>query len=146
MSQSDYIKFKKTSLILKNNSTTNINELPSVLTNELYTAFTTYNLETTVSNTKNAYNRLLPSDRKNFLDIEKNVSNCSTFILYKNTNNRPNRVKNTFQNPIPIYKWKKTKAYVSNTCTLTSGFVRRRCLCTKKTCKCKTEYYPEKEV
>ena len=146
MSQSDYIKFKKTSLILKNNSTTNINELPSVLTPELYTAFTTYNLETTVSNTKNSYNRLLPSGRKNFLDIEKNVSNCSTFILCKNTDTRPNRVKNTFQNPTPIYKWKKTKAYVPNTCTLTSGFVKRRCLCTKKTCKCKTEYYPEKQV
>ena len=146
MSQSDYITFKKTALILKNNSTTAINELPPVLTPELYTAFTTYNLETTVSNTKNAYNRLLPSDRKNFLDIEKNVSNCSTFILCKNTNARPNRTTNSFQSSIPIYKWKKTKAYVPNTCTLTSGFVRRRCLCTKKTCKCKTEYYPEKQV
>jgi hypothetical protein len=71
MSQSDYITFKKTALILRNNSTTATNDLPSVLTPELYTAFTTYNLETTVSNTKNAYNRLLPSGRKNFLDIEK---------------------------------------------------------------------------
>ena len=97
MSQGDYIKFKKTALILKNNSTKALNELPPVLTPELYTAFTTYNLETTVSNTKNTYNRLLPSGKKNFLDIEKNVSNCSTFILCKNTNNRPNRVKNTFQ-------------------------------------------------
>jgi len=146
MSQSDYIKFKKTALILKNNSTTTINELPPVLTPELYTAFTTYNLETTVSNTKNAFTRLIPSGRKNFLDIEKNVSDCSTFILCKNTDTRPNRIKNAFQNPMPIYKWKKTIDYLPNTCTLTSGFIRRRCLCTKKLCKCKTEYYPEKQV
>lgn len=146
MSQSDYIKFKKTALILKQNSTTVLNDLPSVLTPELYTAFTTYNLETTVSNTKNSYNRLLPSGRKIFLDIEKNVSNCSPFILCKNTNTRPNRIQNTFQNPTPIYKWKKTKTYLPNTCSLTSGFVTRRCLCSKKTCKCKTDFYPEKQV
>jgi hypothetical protein len=116
MSQSDYIKFKKISLILKNNSPTAINKLPPVLTNELYTSFITYNLETSVSNTKNAYNLLLPSGRKNVWDIEKNVSNCSPFIMCNNTNVRPNRVNNTFKSPMPIYKWKKTKSYVTKTC------------------------------
>lgn len=152
MSQSDYINFKKTALILKNNSTAALNELPPVLTPELYTAFTTFNLETTVSNTKNAYSRLLPSGRKQFLDIEKNVSNCSSFILCKNTNTRPNRIKNTFQNPMPIYKWKKTSTYVPNTCSFSSikngcinrlknGHITRRCICINKVCKCKIETY-----
>jgi hypothetical protein len=142
MSQSDYINFKKTSLILKNN----LNKLPSVLTPELYTAFTKYNLEITVPNTKNSYSRLLLGGKKNFLGIEKNVASCPTFILCKNTNTRANRVKHTIQYPTPIYKWKKTSSYKPNTCLITSGFVTRRCLCSKKSCKCKTEYYPEKIV
>ena len=142
MSQSDYINFKKTSLILKNN----LNKLPSVLTPELYTAFTKYNLETTVSNTKNSYSRLLLGGKKYFLEIEKNVASCPTFILCKDTHTRANRIKNTIQNPTPIYKWKKTSSYKPNTCLITSEFVTRRCLCSKKSCKCKTEYYPEKTV
>ena len=142
MSQSDYINFKKTSLILKNN----LNKLPSVLTPELYTAFTKYNLETTVSNTKNSYSRLLLGDKKYFLEIEKNVASCPTFILCNNTNNRINRIENAIQNPTPIYKWKKTSSYKPTTCLITSGFVTRHCLCSKKSCKCKTEYYPEKTV
>jgi hypothetical protein len=142
MSQSDYINFKKTSLILKNN----LNKLPSVLTPELYTAFTNYNLETTVPNTKNSYSRLLLGGKRNFLGIEKNVASCPTFTLCKNTNTRANRVKHTIQYPTPIYKWKKTSSYKPNTCLIKSGFVTRRCLCSKKSCKCKTEYYPEKIV
>lgn len=142
MSQSDYINLKKTALILKNNSTAALNDLPPVLTPELYTAFTTYNLETTVSNTKNTYSRLLPTGKKTFLDIEKNVATCPTFILCKNTNNRPNRVKNTVQIPTPIFKWKKTSAYVPNTCSFKNGYTTRKCLCSKTICKCKTQVYP----
>lgn len=138
MSQSDYINFKRTSSILKNN----FNKLPSVLTAELYTAFTQYNLETTVPNTKNSYSRLLLGGKINFLGIEKNVASCPTFILCKDTNTRANRVKNTIQNPTPIYKWKKTSSYKPKTCLIQ----KRLCLCSKKSCKCKTEYYPEKIV
>lgn len=140
MSQSDYLQFKKTSFMLKNS----LKKLPSVLTPELYTAFTKYNLETTVMNTKNAYSRLLMGGKKYFLDMEKNVASCPTFILCKNTDTRANRVKNTIQNPTPIYKWKKTRDYKPKTCLIKSGFITRRCLCSKKSCKCKTEYYPEK--
>ena len=142
MSQSDYINFKKTSLILKNN----LNKLPSVLTPELYTDFTQYNLETSILNTKNSYSRLLLGGKRNFLGIEKNVASCPTFTLCKDTNTRTNRVKNAIQYPTPIYKWKKTSSYKPNTCLIKSGFVTRRCLCSKKSCKCKTEYYPEKIV
>lgn len=107
MSQSDYLQFKKTSFILKNS----LNKLPSVLTPELYTAFTKYNLETTIINTKNSHSRLLMDGKKNFLDMEKNVASCPTFILCKDTDTRANRVKNTMRNPTPIHKWKKTCDY-----------------------------------
>ena len=145
MSQSDYIQFKKTTMILKNNTISPVsNELPPVLTPELYTAFTTYNLETTVSNTKNSYSRLLPSGKRNFLDIEKTVATCPSFILCTNTNNRPNRVKNTTQIPSALYRWKKTSAYKPSTCDFKNGYVMRRCLCSKIACKCKTTTYPSK--
>lgn len=132
MSQSDYISFKKRTLLLNNNS----NPLPSVLTSDLYTAFTKYNLETTVQNTKKSYSGL------------DNTDNCPLpeFILCKDTDTRPNRMRNPIQNPTPIKKWKKTTDYKPKTCDYISGYVTRRCLCSKKVCKCKTEYYPEKMV
>jgi len=161
MSQSDYIKFKKTSMILKNQ------ELPPVLDPETYVDGTRYNLETTVPNTKNVYSRLLPSNRKYFFDIEKNVATCPTFILCKNTNTRPNRVLNTEQKIIagngqtipytPLTNRKfvmlngKTisytakpgtgqKLYTPNTCTFKNGSITRKCICSKKVCKCGTDY------
>ena len=140
MAQSDYLHFKKSSMLLKNNAT--FNELPAVLTPELYTGFTTYNLETTVPNTKNVYSRLVPSGKQSFLNIEKTVSSCPTFILCINTNTRPNRVINTQQTPSPIYKWKKTSSYVPTTCNFKKGFVTRKCLCSKTMCRCKTDVYP----
>ena len=114
MSQSDYIKLKKTSMILKNN------ELPPVLTPENYTDFVQYNLETTVTNTKKSYSRLLLPGNRNILDMEKNVSGCTEFTLCTNTNERPNRVLNTM--PYIIiggtnypYKPTPTKKYVKPT-------------------------------
>lgn len=135
MSQSDYLNFKKTSLLLKNS-----NKLPSILTPQYYTAFTSYNLETTVQNTKNSYSRLLASGKRYFFNIEKNVATCPTFTLCTNTNNRPNRVKNTTSIPRPIYKWKKTPAYAPKTCTFTNGYFTRKCYSTKKLSKYRLDY------
>lgn len=92
MSQSDYINFKKRTIILEN-----LNTLPSVLTSELYTAFTKYNLETTVLNRKIVYSCLKNND---------NNRNLPRFTLCKDTDKRPNRIKNTIQYPVPIDKWK----------------------------------------
>lgn len=89
MSQSDYIKLKKTTMVLKNK------ELPPILDPSSYTDFVQYNLETTVTNTKNSYSRLLLNGNKNILDMEKKVSSCPTFPLCVNTNTRTNRVLNT---------------------------------------------------
>jgi hypothetical protein len=146
MSQSDYIKFKKTTMILKNASTSSLQkpELPPVLTPESYTAFTTYNLETTVTNTKNSYSQLLPTGKRKIFNMEKTVATCPSFILCKNTNTRPNRVKNTIQTPTPIYKWKKTAAYTIPTKIYRVkriNNVLHTCRCSKKLCKCKTNFY-----
>jgi hypothetical protein len=116
MSQSDYIKLKKTSMILKNN------ELPPVLTPENYTDFVQYNLETTVTNTKKSYSRLLLPGNRNILDIEKNVSGCTGFTLCTNTNQRPNRVLNTAvaypYSPNPTKKYIKNVPYPPCPCSV----------------------------
>ena len=92
MSQSDYIKLKKTVNVLKSQI-----DLPPVLSPDMYTDFAEYNLETTVRNTKNAYSRLVPSTKQNIFTMEEKVSTCPTFTLCTNTNQRPNRVLNTAQ-------------------------------------------------
>jgi hypothetical protein len=143
MSQSDYIRFKRSANILKNSK-----ELPPVLEPSSYTAFETYNLETTVTNTKNSYSRLLPTTDKYFFEIEKNVSNCATFPLCVNTNTRANRVLNTAEKIVlsngtripytPAATYRFNKMYIPTTCTFTNGAISRRVPCSKTICKCKT--------
>jgi hypothetical protein len=93
MSQSDYLALKKAQVILKNQ------KLPAVLPPTLYTSFASYNLETSVPNTKNIYSRLLPSGKTNIYKMEKSIVNCPTFAMCVNTNQRPNRVLNSKYNP-----------------------------------------------
>ena len=140
MAQSDYIHFKKTAMILKNDASS----LPSVLSPEYYTEFASYHLETNVENTKNQYSRLVMDGNTNLFNMEKKVSSCPTFIMCSGTNARPNRVKNTAQLPMSIYRWKKTSAYVPPTCNFTVGNVTRKCLCSKTECRCRTTVYGAK--
>ena len=147
MSQSDYIKLIRTAEVLRNK------ELQPVFDAGDYTDYESYNLETTVSNTKNIYSSLtLPSNKKIF-NIEKNVTNCATFPLCTNTNQRTNRVLNTEQNIIlnngtkirytPTPTFKLNKIFIPTVCsfTLQSGTVTRRVSCNKTICKCKTRIY-----
>ena len=135
MSQSDYIALKKTQIILKNQ------ELPAVLSPELYTSFASYNLETSVSNTKNIYSRLLPSGKTNIYNMEESIANCPRFAMCINTNLRPNRVLNSVFNPDPVNKSPvNPKINKSTTCTFRNGFITRNCACSKKICKCGTNY------
>ena len=85
MSQSDYIKYKKTSQELK------INKLPAVLEPDDYISYKEYALENSIKNTKLNYNQLQPPNKTIVLGMEKTVTNCPTFITCKNTNTRPNR-------------------------------------------------------
>lgn len=85
MSQSDYIKHKRTSNELR------INELPNLLEYNHYNSYKGYSLENTIINTKIRYNQLIPSGRIDIWNMEKTVSNCSTFIICRNTHTRSNK-------------------------------------------------------
>jgi hypothetical protein len=85
MSQSDYIKYKKTATELKKN------KLPSVFEYTKYNSYKGYSLENTIQNNKLKYNQLIPSGRTFIWDMEKTVSNCPTFALCNNTTTRSNK-------------------------------------------------------
>jgi hypothetical protein len=133
MSQSDYIKLLKTTTMVGE-----IKQMPSVLEPEDYTAFESYNLETTVSNTKNSYSRLQPTGYKKIFGMEKKVSTCPTFTLCTSTNTRTNRVLNSPQIPVPTER--KTKIYTPLRCQFTKSksYVVRSAICSKRICKCGT--------
>lgn len=85
MSQSDQIQYKKTSSILKNQT------FSPVFSSNQYTNFKTYALENTITNTKLSYHQLKPSNKQIVFDMEKQTTNCPTFVLCRNTNARSNR-------------------------------------------------------
>jgi hypothetical protein len=147
MSQSDYIQFKKTAVVLKNA------ELPPVLDPDQYTSFVSYNLETTVPNTKNAFSRLYLSGQQRIFNIDKNVSGCTTFPLCINTNTRANRVLNTAEKivvnggtqipykPAPTERFNKIFSPATCTFSLQNGKVKRKISCNKMICKCRLRIY-----
>lgn len=132
MSQSDYIKFKKTATVLK----TDQYKMQPVLEQGAYDDYAQYSLETTIPNTKLRTSRLLPANKQNILDMELNVTNCAQFIMCSNTNTRPNRKPNTTQ--LPATTFRLNKVYTPTTCTFTNGFITRECVCSKILCKCGT--------
>ena len=153
MSQSDYIRFKRSAQVLRA-QVNHPNDLPPVLDPSDYTSFESYNLETTIPNTKVAFSRLhLPNERTIF-DMEKNVEDCASFLLCNDTNTRPNRVLNTAEyivvngvevpyTPAPTYRL--NKVFIPTICsfTLKNGAITRRAWCGKKVCKCKTRIYTQ---
>jgi hypothetical protein len=88
MSQSDYIRFKKTSTQLKN-----VAKLDAVLGAQDYTGFKQYALETAVSNTKPGLNQLTGDGNKIVFNMEMGISLCpiTNFTVCNNTNLRANR-------------------------------------------------------
>jgi len=145
MSQSDYIQFKRTATVIKNTA-----ELPPVLDPDQYTSFESYNLETTVSNTKNALSKLYLSGQQRIFDMDKSVSGCATFPLCINTNTRANRVLNTAEKitfvdgsqlaykPAPTERFNKVFNPATCTFSLQNGKVSRKVSCNKTICKCRT--------
>ena len=130
MSQSDYIRYKKTGTLLK------INKLDPVISNQDYVAYTDYSLENTVLNTKINYNHLQPPSTtiQTVFGMERPKSNtCSTFEVCSNTNNRTNRVKmfGTKITPRPVRK------YVKDSSNLRTNY-KLRCICKDSVCKCST--------
>ena len=138
MSQSDYIKYKKT---INELNGLNQHELPSVLNSQTYTSFKTYSLETSSSNTKTPYQKLVPSNKKIIFDMELKTTNCPTFAMCRATNNRPNRVLNVGLLPTGLPTCMKyiNKSETEKTCTSISGYVKNSCVCSHKICKCSTK-------
>ena len=90
MSQSDYLKFKRTGVQLRDLKKDNA----TVLEPARYTAFKDYNLETKIANAKPTFNLLAPSSKQVVFGMETNAINCPTFTLCNGTNARANRTPN----------------------------------------------------
>lgn len=99
MSQSDYIKYKKTSIEL-----TSLNKYPPVFQEDIYNSFKEYSLENTIQNTKLTFNQLQPPGKIIINNMEKTVSNCPQFPICKDTHTRSNRkpLGGAFYYPHPI--------------------------------------------
>ena len=119
MSQSDYIKYKKVTSVLSIDMSKNF--LP-VLDSQNYSDYKEYVLENTVANSKIVYRRIVPSTVQVVLDMEKKKSNvqnmatsttvCPSFLLCKNTNQRPYRVPMStvyFTPTAQPINWQQTK-------------------------------------
>jgi hypothetical protein len=92
MSQSDYIKYKKTSTKLRVDNKSINNKEPPVFVSSDYTDFKQYHLENTINNNRPTFNYIVQDGRHLVFGMDKVVSNCPTFIDCSNTNLRPNRV------------------------------------------------------
>lgn len=101
MSQSDYLKYKRVATLLK------IDKLSPVLSNQQYTDFKQYSIESTITNTHTLFNELLIPNTNIIFNMQKNISNCPTFPVCNNTNTRSHRVPMNdiyfTPKPVPLY-------------------------------------------
>lgn len=86
MSQSDYIKLKRTVTNLKEQA-----KHDAVYKSTDYTTFKEYSLEKTITNLKPTFNQLRVPGTKTIFDVEKKVSDCPSFSLCSGTQARLNR-------------------------------------------------------
>ena len=87
MSQSDYITYKRRSVELKKQTS-----LPHVLSADQYIGFKQFAAENNIVSTSQTYNQL-PNGTKVIFDIPySHTGGCSTFIVDRGTQSRPNRV------------------------------------------------------
>jgi len=105
MSQSDYIKYKRISTVLKSSR-----DLPPVLTEQNYVDYKQYAIENSIPDTKLIENTLIPSGSFLIFDVLKKTTNCPTFPVCKRTNTRVNRVpmSKVYFTPKPVAKYVKT--------------------------------------
>jgi hypothetical protein len=94
MSQSDYLKSKRISTLLRldNQKVNNVTKQAAVFTSQDLQNYTQYALTNTIVNTKPTLNRLTPKLRQRVYDMDKAVSGCPSFIICKDTQQRNNRV------------------------------------------------------
>jgi hypothetical protein len=87
MSQSDLIKHKRIGTILK------MNKLDTIFTNQDYIDFKQYEIANTIENTTTLTTQLVPSGYNIIFGIEKKVSECTSFIVCKDTEERANKIE-----------------------------------------------------
>lgn len=126
MSQSDYIQYKKTGVQLKD-----LKREDPILTNTLYRAFITYNLENTITNTKIVYKQLIPPGKQRIFGIDKTVTSCPQFIYCRGTQARANRR--------PLIGWQIAprirRKYIKHTVNYRKHY-KMRCKCKDTKCVC----------
>ena len=100
MSQSDYLRRKRVSYILRNDAATD----PSVLNSGKLLSYKQYQLENEIVSTNQPTHNILPAGKQDIFGMEKNVSGCPTFIVCGDTSARPNRVAHTGRmcNNVPL--------------------------------------------
>lgn len=89
MSQSDYIRYKKSS-----NQLLEVNKLNAVLDSQDYTDFKQYYLESNIPNTKTTFNQLNIPGYTTVFNMSKKINDCpiNNFKMCNNTDQRDNRI------------------------------------------------------
>lgn len=132
MSQGDYIRYKRISTELTNESS-----FPPVLTEQDYINYKQYSIENTIVSTKPDY-RIPSFGTQIIFDMNKKVNFCPPFITCTNTNMRPNRVpmSTVYFTPQYVTKYVKHPTYEKTGCDCIQNSVNTD----KNICKCKTKY------
>ena len=94
MSQSDYLKSKRISTLLRidNEKVNGVTKQPAVFASQDLQNYKQYALTNTIVNNKPTLNRLIPKLRQRVYDMDKAVSGCPSFIVCKDTQDRNNHV------------------------------------------------------
>lgn len=91
MSQSDYIRYKKTS-----NKLSEVKKMDNILSSQDYIEFKQYTLESSIVNTLPTLNQIALPNQNRIFDIERKITSCpiNNFKICNKTQNRPNRKLN----------------------------------------------------
>ena len=82
-SQSDYMKYKRVSVQLKN-----LIEYPNVINSSSHTDFMGFQLENTITDTNIMYNKLLSPNYRNVFGMARFPQYCSQYALCYNKNSK----------------------------------------------------------
>jgi len=130
MSQSDYLRRKRVSTVLR----VDPNENPIYSSKQLL-AFKQYQIENNVTSSNISYRKIKPAGKQVVYEMVRDVTNCPTFIC-ENTSQRPNRVAHVGRmcNNHPLNWWEKKANEVSKElwckCQLNRSYTNEnRCSC-----------------
>ena len=87
MSQSDYIKRKQVANILRTDAAEN-----PIYNSSMYVKFKQFQLENEITSDSIDYSNIADTNNQVIFNMERNVTNCPSFLLCSGTSARPNRV------------------------------------------------------